>query len=179
MQNVALKHCHIWIALCSLAVTYASAGRASHGQTKDSPNKSQRTKVIVYTNQRYGFRFYLPDSWRGYSIVLGEWQGGDGKTYQPGEVMPPGEKGPLISIRHPLSTDDNPRQGFEIMVFTKAQWKLVRADKMVLSAAPVGPYELGRNAKYVFALPPRFNYAGIDGWQEASEIIQSHPLHAF
>ena len=66
-----------------------------------------------------------------------------------------------------------------IMVFTKAQWKLVEEDKIILSAAPVGPKELGRNAKFVFALPPRFNGAGIEGWQEVGEIIQNHPLHTF
>jgi hypothetical protein len=171
MSSVPLKHCFAWIVLCSLAVPYTSAGRSSHGQTKSPPNVSQTPKVIVYTNQRYGFRFYLPDSWRGYSIVLSEWQGGDGKTYQPYEVLPPPvAKGPVISLRHPLSTDSNPRQDIEIMVFTKAQWRLVRADKVVLSAAPVG---------FIFALPPRFNYADIDGREEVDKIIQGHPLQTF
>src|SRR5262249_20070595 len=112
-------------------------------------------------NQRCGFRFYLPESWKGFSISLGEWQGGYGKTYQTDEIMPPPKKGPLITIRHPLSTMETPRQDFEIMVFTKAQWRSVEADKIILSAGPAGPYELRRNAKYVFALPPRFNGAGI------------------
>jgi len=140
---------------------------------------AQRPRVIVYTNQQYRFRLYLPQTWKGYSIALREWEGGDGKTYQPGETMPPPKKGPLITIRHPLSTIENPRQDFEIMAFTRAQWRLVEEDKVILSASPAGPYELGRNAKYVFALPPRFNGAGIDGWQEVNEIIRSHPLHTF
>jgi hypothetical protein len=136
-------------------------------------------KSIVYENRKYGFRFSLPETWRGYSVSVSEWEGGDGRTYQRGEVMPPPKKGPLITIRHPLSTDSNPRQDIMIMVFTKAQWKLVEEDKIILSAAPVGPKELGRNAKFVFALPPRFNGAGIEGWQEVGEIIQNHPLHTF
>jgi hypothetical protein len=93
--------------------------------------------------------------------------------------MPPPEKGPLILIGHPLSTKDNPRQHIPIMIFTKAQWQLVEEDKLIVSAAPVGPSELGRNSKYVFALPPRFDYADIDGRQEVGEILQHHPLHAF
>jgi hypothetical protein len=65
------------------------------------------------------------------------------------------------------------------MIFTKTQWELVEEGKIVVSAAPAGPSELGRNAKYVFALPPRFNYGDIDGREEVDEIIQSHPLQAF
>ena len=90
--------------------------------------------------------------------------------------MPPPVKGPLISIRHPLSTETDPRQDIPIMIFTKAQWHMVEDGKLIVSAAPIGPSELGRNLNYVFALPPRFNYALITGWQEIDEIIQRHPL---
>lgn len=141
--------------------------------------ESQAARSVVYTNKKYRFRFSLPESWRGYSTVVTEWGGGDGRTYQAGEPMPPPEKGPFILIVHPLSTKSNPRQNIPIMIFTKAQWELVEADMLVLSAAPVGPAELGRNAKYVFALPPRFDYADIDGREEVGEILQHHPLHAF
>jgi hypothetical protein len=113
------------------------------------------------------------------SIGASEWQGGDGRTYRPDEEMPPLEKGPLIAIWDPRSTENNPRQNIPIMVFTTRQWHLVEEGKLIVSAAPVGPAELGRNARYVFALPLRFNYALIDGWEEVDEIIQSHPLPAF
>jgi hypothetical protein len=148
-------------------------------QTERPTRNSRKIKSEVYTNKKYGFRFLLPESWRGYSIVVSEWEGGDGVTYQAGETVPPPEKGPLLYIVHPLWTKSNPRQSIPIMIFTKAQWELIEADKLILSAAPVGPSELGRNAKYVFALPPRFNYADIDGREEVGEIIQSHPLHPF
>jgi hypothetical protein len=65
------------------------------------------------------------------------------------------------------------------MVFTKAQWQLIEEHRLIVSAAGIGPGEIGRNKKYVFALPPRYNYALIDGWEEVYEIIQNHPLHAF
>ena len=85
-------------------------------------------------------------------------------------------KGPLISIRHPLWTEADPRQDIPIMIFTKAQWRLIEEGKLIVSAAPIRPSEPGRNIKYVFALPPRFNYAFIAGWQEVDDIIQRHPL---
>jgi hypothetical protein len=146
---------------------------------REKTDKSRAAKSVVYTNEKYRFRFSLPESWRGYSTVATEWEGGDGSTYQAGEPMPRPEKGPLILIVHPLSTKSNPRQSIPIMIFTKAQWELVEADMLIVSAAPVGPSELGRNAKYVFALPPRYNYADIDGREEVGKIVQSHPLQTF
>jgi hypothetical protein len=171
--------------LCLLAflprLTSAATKEQETTQTAggEKTDKSRAAKSVVYTNKKYRFRFSLPESWRGYSIDVSEWEGGDGVTYQAGETVPPPEKGPLLYIVHPLWTKSNPRQSIPIMIFTKAQWELVEADKLILSAAPVGPSELGRNAKYVFALPPRFNYADIDGREEVGEIIQSHPLHPF
>ncbi len=109
----------------------------------------------------------------------GKWEGGDGGSYEYDKQPPPLAKGPIISIRHPLSTNENPRQDIPIMVFTMAQWRLVEEDKMILSAAPVGPGELGRDEKYVFALPARFNYADVDGREEVDDIISSHPLRPF
>jgi hypothetical protein len=137
---------------------------------------SQTTKSVVYTNKKYGFRFFLPESWRGYSIVLSQWEGGDGRAYGPGDPVPPIVKGPLVTIRHPLWTEADPRQDIPIMIITRAQWRLMEDGKLIVSAAPFGPSELGRNMKYVFGLPPRFNYALISGWEEINEIIQRHPL---
>ena len=45
------------------------------------------------------------------------------------------------------------------MVLTLAQCDLVQQGKLTVSAAPIGPEELGRNRKYVFAFPPRYNFA--------------------
>ena len=65
------------------------------------------------------------------------------------------------------------------MIFTPAQWKLIEDEKLSVSAAPIGPSELGHNAKYVFALPARYNFAFPTGYEEVEQIIASHPLHAF
>ncbi len=179
MSNVRLRHVALLLFVGGLAIPGTSFGATPQNQTERPARNSSKTKSVVYTNKKYRFRFSLPESWRGYSIRISEWEGGDGRTYQPGEAMPPAIRGPLISIDHPLLTDSNPRQNIPIMVFTKAQWKLVEEGNLIVSAAPVGPSELGRNAKYVFALPARFNYALITGWEEVGQIVQSHPLQPY
>lgn len=130
---------------------------------------------ITYTNRKYGFRFLLPSSWTGYSIVSGIWTG----TATDGSATMPTEHGPALSIRNPLWTKANPRQDIPIMIFTLRQWDLVSQEKIAVSAAPIGPSELGRNARYVFALPPRYNFAFPQGYEEVERIIAGHPLHGF
>jgi len=85
--------------------------------------------------------------------------------------------GPIISIRHPQWTSADPRQDIPIMVFTVAQWKALEKDKFSVSAAPIKPGELGRNRKYVFALPPRFDYAFPTGYEEVEQIAAGNSLH--
>lgn len=128
----------------------------------------------LYTNTQYGFSFSLPDSWKGYSIVNGKWEGislGD----QNGGIVT--ETGPLLSIRHPLWTGENPRQDIPVMVFTLDQWSSLQQGKFHIGAAPIGPSELGRNSRYVFALPARYNYAFLQGFEEVENILNGKPLH--
>jgi hypothetical protein len=176
----ATLYAAVWfVATTGLVSPWTNLSVMLQSQAERSTRNSHKTKPVVYTNKKYRFRLSLPESWRGYSIVVSEWEGGDGRTYQRGEVMPPPEKGPFISIVHPLSTEAEPRADIQIMIFTHAQWDLIEDGKLIVSAAPVGPSEMGRNAKYIFALPPRFNYALLPGWEEVDEIIQHHPLHPF
>ena len=64
------------------------------------------------------------------------------------------------------------------MVFTHAEWKLVTEEKLIVSAAPIGPSELGSNARYTFALPPRYNFDYATGWQEVESLVQHKSFHA-
>ena len=57
------------------------------------------------------------------------------------------------------------------MVFTPEQWNLIQKEELAVSAAPIGPSELGQNAKYIFALPARYNYAFPVGFEEVQTII--------
>ncbi|HYG58010.1 MAG TPA: hypothetical protein VD902_08115 [Symbiobacteriaceae bacterium] len=135
----------------------------------------EQVDAIMYQNADYGFRFSLPASWQGYEILSGQWEGaavGDGADGKPVAT------GPLISIRHPRWTSQNQRQDIPIMVFTVAQWDSMQAGDFHIGAAPIGPSELGRNAKYVFALPARYNYAFPPGFEEVERILAGNPLQA-
>ena len=65
------------------------------------------------------------------------------------------------------------------MVFTLAQWDSLQQDKFHIGAAPIGPSELGRNTRYVFALPARYNFAFPTGYEEVEKILEDNPLKAF
>jgi hypothetical protein len=131
----------------------------------------------VYANTEYGFNFYLPESWKGYTIITESWEGFVVNSSPPNAEQK--ETGPLLTIRHPLWTKDNPRQDIPIMIFTLSQWDMVQKEGLSVSAAPMGPSELGRNSAYVFALPARYNYAFPTGFEEVEDIIQSKPLMAY
>lgn len=132
----------------------------------------QEASPIVYRNTEYSFSFNLPAGWKGYSIVIDNWEG-----FTPGGVAAV-ERGPLVSIRHPQWTSQDPRQDIPIMVFTLAQWNSLQQGEFHIGAAPVGPRELGRNNRYVFALPARYNYAFPTGYEEVEQILEGNPLQA-
>lgn len=131
------------------------------------------SKSIVYKNAEYGFNFTLPESWNGYTIVTGKWKESTSGDLPDNETA---QTGPMISIRHPLWTSENPRQDIPIMIFTPTQWSLLQQDKFHIGAAPIGPSELGHNSRYVFALPARYNFAFPTGFEEVETILDSNPL---
>jgi hypothetical protein len=132
-------------------------------------------KTIQYKNTEYGFTFDLPLTWQGYKIINEKWTGySEGAN---GEVA--SEEGPLILMRSPQWTKEVPTQDIPIMVFTLEQWDTLQQEKFHIGAAPIGPTELGRNSKYVFALPARYNYAFPKGFEVVEEIINTNPLKGF
>lgn len=155
-----------------------SAGQQSgiaqkSGTTQQPATTQQPGSGIEYKNQQYDFCFSLPPSWKGYSIVTDQWEGFTTSGPQGYQVV---ERGPIISIRHPLWTKDNPRQDIPIMVLTRAQWDKLDKDGFHIGAAPIGPSGIGENSKYVFALPARFNFQGATGAEEVQQILQGKPL---
>lgn len=174
----------ILILLCGLATDFPCPSKASESKHQDGPQtdlaktaEPKLAKYLLYRNKKYRFRFSLPRDWKGYSIVVGEWGGSAYEDQQPSPTK--SIDGPLITIRHPLWTKENPYQDIPVMVFTHAQWKYAAENRLVVRAAPVGPSEIGRNSKYVFALPPRFDYGDAPGNDEVRELIGHHPLHAY
>jgi hypothetical protein len=65
------------------------------------------------------------------------------------------------------------------MVFTLKQWTDLDKDVFHIGAAPVNPSELGRNSKYVFALPARYNYSFLEGYEEVDQILRSGNFKTF
>lgn len=145
-------------------------------QPKENAQKeeaTQRADSIVYKNTEYSFNFSLPGSWEGFTIVTDKWEGLAIENKQGQKVV---ETGTLISIRHPKWTSENPRQDIPIMVFTIDQWQQLQQGKFHIGAAPIGPSELGRNNKYVYALPARYNFAFLTGFEEVEDILKDKPL---
>jgi hypothetical protein len=112
-------------------------------------------------------------SWIGYSVIEGKWEGlslTESKENQ---------SGPIIYIRHPEWTEKTPRQDIPVMVFTQDQWKSLNNMEFSVGAAPIGPSKLGENTTYVFALPARYNYEFMTGFEEVEEILENNPLQAY
>jgi hypothetical protein len=65
------------------------------------------------------------------------------------------------------------------MVFTKDQWESLNNGEFSVGAAPVGPSILGENTSYVFALPARYNYEFLTGFEEVEEILENDSLQAY
>jgi len=125
---------------------------------------------LIYTNTQYGFTFALPSDWKGYTMIEEKWQG------TPLESSSTAYSGPEILIRNPGWTEKDPMLDIPIMVFTIDQWNDLQNEKFHIGAAPINPSELGRNSKYVFALPARYNFSYLKGWDEVDKIIQGKPL---
>jgi hypothetical protein len=128
--------------------------------------------TIIYKNTQYGFTFTLPKSWEGYKIIESNWKGTKVDSQNDNkEVI-----GSEIIIRNPSWTSENPYQDIPIMVITFEDWRLMEKGEISLGAAPIGPSELGKNSKFVFGLPPRYNFAYPRGYKEVNKIIESKPL---
>lgn len=130
-------------------------------------------KSVSYKNDEYGFNFALPEGWMNYTIQNDVWKG-TSLTGVNKEIA-----GPIIYIRHPEWTKDSPRQDIPVMIFTVEQWKKLQNSEFSVGAAPIGPRMLGENSAYVFALPARYNYEFLKGYEEVEKILENNPLEAF
>lgn len=171
---VALCAASLLVAVCS-GPGLGTPGAAS--PTAASPPALQTPTATAmpypsYRNQRYGFQIRLPSGWQGFEVLMEAWQGTD--------ISGHGQQaGPLVVIRDPRWTEQEPRQDIPIMVFTRDQWAALERAEYAVSAAPMPPSELGSNSRYVFALPARYNYAFPPGWEEVDKLMASKPLSTF
>lgn len=130
------------------------------------------SSLIIYKNTKYGFNFSLPTDWQGYSIIEDTWKGFPLKNTAV-------QTGPKLLIRNPKWTAAMPYEDLPILVFTISQWNMYLAEDFSVSAAPIRASELARNNKYVFALPPRWDFDSSAGYKDAQDIIVGKPLQAF
>src|SRR5271165_2842894 len=159
------------------ADTPATKGSPKGTQQTTARPLSRATKSIKYTNVKYGFSFSLPSTWKEYSTVEGTWSDADSRGPDGDGIV---ESGPQITIVNPQSTEAKKYQDICIMVFSHVQWDSLQQGNFVVSAASVGPGEIGRNRKYVFAEPPRMvDSDHLYGWEEVVKIMHGNPLHAF
>jgi hypothetical protein len=175
----------------AIALIPAAAQDTNSQNSKRTEGPAPMPTPLVYRNAQYGFCFRLPADWKGYTIVTQQWQGtlltgnGQGSSAQ-GSASPqgssaqgPAEHGPQLLIRNPQWTESDPWQDIPIMIFTPAQWKLVDAEDMAVSAAPIGPGKLGKNKSYVFALPPRWiGFYDAKGIDEVQALMNQNPFEA-
>lgn len=131
----------------------------------------EATTSVEYRNAQYGFAVALPASWDGFSVT------DDPQEMLNGDEAPTSI--PVIHIAHPLATAGRPRQDIPIMVFTLEQWSMIEQGLRNVGAAPIPPSELARNASYVFALPARYNYSFLEGFEEVDQLLQSGIVSAF
>jgi hypothetical protein len=130
---------------------------------------------LTYNNSDYGFKFSLPADWQGFTTLTQTWTG----TPLQGSQYKATITGPEILIRNPNWTSANPYEDIPVMVFTPAEWTEIQKETLAVSAAPIPPSELGQNAKYVFALPARYDFDYKTGYQEVEQIMASNPLMGY
>ncbi|HEV2329748.1 MAG TPA: hypothetical protein VGY56_13280 [Verrucomicrobiae bacterium] len=118
---------------------------------------------LCYHNRQFNLTFYLPASWRGYSMVSQEWTG-----------YPGTERGPIIVLRNPRWKTNDLYQDIPIMVFTRKQWDEEEHGKFFPYAGGVIS-EMWHNDQYVFGNYSRYNaYDEVKGWKEAEDIIEQN-----
>jgi len=129
-------------------------------------------RFTEYRNDLFGFIMRLPEDWRGHQVVTRQWEGENrigGKNIS----------GPELLLRHPEWTQQEPWEDVVVMVFTHAEWLAVQAGDYAVNAAPATPAMLGRNRRYVFALPARHNHTYAMGWEEIARVLAGDAFRGF
>ncbi|EEF57967.1 conserved hypothetical protein [Pedosphaera parvula Ellin514] len=149
-------------------VALLGAGCSGH---KDSSEVA--SAPVRYENAEYGLTFLLPESWRGYSVLVEQWNG-DKYSAAADKLVVVGH-GPIITLRHPQWQANAPRQDIPILVFTRAQWDELHRGNLWPSLYAGGVMnELWHSQKYVFAMWSRYDLRELNGRQEVAEIVEKN-----
>jgi|ERR1039457_2547960 hypothetical protein len=123
---------------------------------------------LRYHNAQYDLTFFLPADWKGYSVLIQEWNSTlSSADYQ---TVIGTEHGPIIVLRNPQWKASQPYTDIPIIVFTRRQWDFAIPQRIFVGAAG-NNYEIARNAKYVFGMNSHFNWSEFKGWEETGKIV--------
>lgn len=126
---------------------------------------------VCYHNAQYRLTFFLPASWQGHSVLSQQWEG---SSYVPAkDTTEVTGRGPLLVLRHPRWRADAPCQDIPILVYTRRQWEAGAEEKSFPYAGGVID-EMWHNRNYVFAIYSRYNWAGLEGWNEVAKIVEQN-----
>jgi len=141
-----------------------------------NPPSDSTGSALRYHNTQSGFTFFLPASWRGYSVLNKQWEG---QTYLPAnDTTLTVAHGPVIVLRHPQWTVSDPYQDITFLVYTRSQWDGEKLGKFSSTFYAGGTMvEMWHNHKYVFAMSTHDGKAELIGWREVNEIV-SQNVHA-
>jgi hypothetical protein len=122
-------------------------------------------------NPQYGFTFFLPADWKGYSSLIQQW---NAELYSTDYQRVIGtEHGPIIVLRNPQWNAAEPYQDIPIIVFTRIQWDAVKPQRLFVGAGGSND-EISHNAKYVFGINSRHNWGELKGWEDTGRIVQQN-----
>lgn len=122
------------------------------------PKPTQVATSSMYNNQEYRFTLDLPESWNGFSATT--------------TIISDGVQ---VTLRHPMWTKESARADIPILIYPLVTWTKWEESNFegYKTAAPIPPTERGRNAKYVFATAPRYNFSFLPGFEEVEVIIET------
>jgi hypothetical protein len=172
--SVGLLSVAAFVLFAILTISINKDSPSSLDSNKQGQKSKEHTTIDEnkVDNTEYGFTFTLPKSWKGYQVVSDTWEG-ISSNQQQNKII---ENGQILLIRHPGWTEEKPKQDIPIMIFTLNQWSSLKKGEFHIGAAPIGPTMLGQNNEYVFALPARYNYAFLEGYEEVENILENNPL---
>jgi hypothetical protein len=131
------------------------------------------TVPVRYYNAQYDFTFFLPASWRGYSVLHKEWQGTIYVREKDETVVV--ATGPVLVFRHPKWTASKPYQDMTIVIYTRSQWYNERLGEGGCNYFAGGTMvEVCHNASYVFAMSTQEAKGEDNGWQDTSVIVSQN-----
>ena len=128
---------------------------------------------VCYHSARYDLTFYLPASWRSYSVSV---QQLEDERYSPAEdrQVIVGHT-PMITLRHPQWQASAPYQDIPILVFTRAQWDALHHGALWPSLFAGGVMdELWHSQKFVFAMSSRYNWSELNGMREVEHTVEQN-----